>query len=66
MENLPGVDRMMMNGTRATLVLAGGAKLTDAQVTKALKAQGLKFETLNQHKIDRAGAAFIAKTPKFT
>jgi len=66
MENLDGVDRMMMSGTRATLVLDRGAKLTEADVKKALEDKGLKFESLEKLEIDRPAAAYVAKTPKFT
>jgi len=66
MENLDGVDRMMMSGTRATLVLEDGAKLTGAQVKQALEEQGLVFESFEAHEVDRPAAAYVAKTPKFT
>jgi len=66
MESLDGVDHMLMSGTRATLVLEKGAKLTEADVTKALKANGLKFESLEKQSVARPAAAYVAKTPKFT
>lgn len=56
----------MMSGTRATLVLNDGAKLTEADVAKVLKKQGLKFESLEMRKVDHAAAAYVIKTPKFT
>ncbi len=66
MESLDGIDRMMMSGTRATLVLESGAKLSEADVKKALEEKGLKFESLEEHKVDRPAAVYVAKTPKFT
>ncbi|MFT5199426.1 MAG: hypothetical protein ACI87O_002095 [Planctomycetota bacterium] len=66
MESLEGVDHMMMSGRRATLVLSKGSKLTEADVTKALKDKGLKFESFEKHKVARPAAAYVAKTPKFT
>ncbi|MBL4771369.1 MAG: hypothetical protein JKY61_09550 [Planctomycetes bacterium] len=66
MDSLDGVDRMMMSGTRATLVLKKSAKLTAADVKEALESKGLKFESFEKHKVDRAAAAYVAKTPKFT
>ena len=66
MESLDGIDSMMMSGTRATLVLEDNAKLSEAEVAKALKEKGLKFESLEKQKIPRPAAAYVAKTPKFT
>ncbi len=66
MDSLDGVDRKMMSGRRATLVLNKGAQLTEADVKAALKGKGLKFESLEKHKITRPAAAYVAKTPKFT
>lgn len=66
METLDGVDRMMMSGTRATLVLDAGASLTEADVRTALEEQGLTFESLEELVIERPAAAYVAKTPKFT
>ena len=66
MESLSGVDRMMMSGTRATLVLAAGAELTEEDVKQALVDNGLEFESLHQRTIERPSAAYVAKTPKLT
>jgi hypothetical protein len=66
MENLDGVDRMMMSGTRATLVLADGASLSAADVKQAVEAKGLKFESFEAVVVERPAAAYVAKTPKFT
>ncbi|MDF1837096.1 MAG: hypothetical protein P1V35_04450 [Planctomycetota bacterium] len=66
MESLDGIDRMMMSGTRATLVLAKDSKLTEADVAKALKDKGLKFESFEKQTVARPAAAYVAKTPKFT
>jgi hypothetical protein len=66
MEDLDGIEAMMMSGTRATLVLAEGANLTGAQVKKSLEARGLIFESFEKHVIPRASRAYVAKTPKFT
>jgi hypothetical protein len=66
MESLDSIDRMMMSGTRATLVLKSGAELNEAEVKKALKANGLKFESLKQAELERPMAAYVVKTPKFT
>ncbi|MCP3918815.1 MAG: hypothetical protein GY711_24980 [bacterium] len=66
MQSLDGVDRMMMSGTRATLVLDEDAKLTEADVKKALEDKGLKFESFEEHEVMRPAAAYVAKTPKFT
>lgn len=66
MEQLDGVDRFMMSGTRATLVLAEGAMLTEADVKQAVEGKGLKFESFEQVVIQRPAAAYVAKTPKFT
>ncbi len=66
MESLDGVDRMLMSGTRATLVLEAGAKLSQADVKGAVEDKGLKFESLEQMDVKRASAAYVAKTPKFT
>lgn len=66
MESLDGVDRMMMSGTRATLVLESGAELDEAVVKKALEEKGLVFESLEEQVVERPAAAYVAKTPKFT
>ena len=66
MEELDGVDRFMMSGTRATLVLDDGAKLTEADVKSALEDQNLVFESLEVVALERPAAAYVAKTPKFT
>ncbi|MFT7670961.1 MAG: hypothetical protein ACI8X5_003676 [Planctomycetota bacterium] len=66
MESLEGVERMMMSGTRATLVLEDGAVITEAEVKEALEGKGLVFESFEKHKIERAASAYVAKTPKFT
>lgn len=66
MESLDGVERMMMSGTRATLVLEVDAKLSEADVKQALEDNGLVFESLEQHVVERPAAAYVAKTPKFT
>lgn len=66
MESLDGIDRMMMSGVRATLVLADGATLSEHRVRQALEAQGLKFGTLERREIDRPAAAYVARTPKLT
>jgi hypothetical protein len=66
MESLEGVDRLMMSGTRATLVLAAGAQLAADDVKQALADQGLKFESFEARTIDRPAAAYVARTPKFT
>lgn len=64
MESLAGIDRMKMNGVRATLVLAKGATLAEADARDALAEQGLKFVSLQRHEIDYPVAAYVAKTPK--
>jgi hypothetical protein len=66
MESLEGVDRMMMSGTRATLVLKDGAILSEFRVKKAIEGVGLTFESLDEVDVSPAGAAYVAKTPKFT
>jgi hypothetical protein len=66
MESLDGVDRMMMSGTRATLVLSKESTLTEADVAKAIKDKGLKFESFEKHTVVRPASAYVAKTPKFT
>ena len=66
MESLEGVDRLMMSGSRATLLMKKDAKLTEAAVKKALESKKLTFEGLSEHKVPRAHAAYVAKTPKFT
>ncbi|MFT7486164.1 MAG: hypothetical protein ACI9F9_002018 [Candidatus Paceibacteria bacterium] len=66
MESLEGVDRMMMSGTRATLVLDGDAELTEKDVKDALEANGLVFESLEKQVIERPAGAYVARTPKFT
>lgn len=66
MESLDGVERMMMSGTRATLILKGGAELSEDDVKQALEDNGLQFESLEELEIQRAAAAYVAKTPKFT
>ncbi len=66
MESLKGIDRMMMSGVRATLVLEDGADLSEDDVKKALEDNGLKFGSLQELQIDRPTAAYVAKTPKFT
>jgi hypothetical protein len=66
METLTGVDRFMMSGTRATLVLKPDAELAEADVKQALEAKGLKFESLEEVVVERPAAAYVAKTPKFT
>lgn len=66
MENLAGVERMLMSGTRATLLLASGTKLTAADVKKALEDEGLTFESFEEHVMTRPAAVYVARTPKFT
>ncbi|MFT5291451.1 MAG: aspartokinase [Planctomycetota bacterium] len=66
MDSLEGVDRMMMSGTRATLVLSSGSKLSADDVKSALEEQGLKFESFDKQQLRRPSAAFVASTPKFT
>ena len=66
MESMDGIDRMLMSGTRATLVLEEGAVLTEADVQRALEDNGLVFESMQQHVIERPAAAYVASTPKFT
>lgn len=66
MESLDGVDRMLMSGTRATLVLDEDADLTEADVEQALEDEGLTFESLEELEVERAAAAYVARTPKFT
>ena len=66
MESLEGVDRMLLSGTRATLVLERGAELTEDDVRSAVEAQGLKFESFEEVEVDRPALAYVAKTPKFT
>lgn len=56
----------MMSGTRATLVLANGSELDEAQVKRAIEAQGLKFESIETVLIERPAAAYVARTPEFT
>ena len=55
-----------MSGTRATLVLKKGASLREADVKAAIEDVGLTFESLEQQSVAPAGAAYVAKTPKFT
>lgn len=57
---------MMMSGRRATLVLESGAVLTEARVKEAFAAEDLVFESMERLEVSPAGAAYIAKTPKFT
>ena len=45
MENLDGVERLMMSGLRATLVLEKDAQLTEADVKRVLADEKLKFES---------------------
>ncbi|MDG1498922.1 MAG: hypothetical protein P8N31_13385 [Planctomycetota bacterium] len=66
MESLDGVERLMMSGRRATLVLEPGAVLTEARLKEAFKAERLVFESMERVEVSPAGAAYIAKTPKFT
>ena len=66
MESLDGVERLMMSGTRATLVLEGGAELTEEEVKRAVEAKGLTFDSFEEVRVERAAAAYVAKTPKFT
>ena len=66
MESLEGVERMMMSGTRATLLLSPESALTEADVRQALEDNDLKFESFEKQTIERPAAAYVAKTPKFT
>lgn len=66
MEGLEGVDRLMMSGARATLVLADGATLTEAQAKAAVEGAGLTFESFATAEVSRAARAFVAETPGFT
>jgi hypothetical protein len=66
MESLEGIDRMMMSGRRATLVLESGAILNQAAVEAAIEDNGLVFESMEQMDVPAPGAVFVAKTPKFT
>lgn len=64
MESLEGVDRLMMNGVRATLVLAKGAVLAEADAKQAIEDHGLKFGFMERREIDYPVAAYVAKTLK--
>ncbi len=64
MESLDGVDRLMMSGVRATLVLDEGATLSEDDARSALEEQGLKFGHFERREIVRPLAAFVAGTPK--
>ena len=66
MESLEDVDRMMMSGTRATLVLKKGAELTEDEVKQALASKKLKFDSLTKQTIEQPEIVYVAKTPKFT
>ncbi len=66
MESLKGVDRMMMSGTRATLVLKEGVKLSEKEVKEALTAKKLTLDSITKVEVPQPGAAFVAKTPEFT
>ncbi len=66
MESLKGIDRMLMSGVRATLVLEDGADLSEADVKQAFEANGLKFGSFEKREIDHPAAAYVVKTPKFT
>lgn len=66
MESLAGVDRLLMCGTRATLLLAPGTDLAEDDVRKAVEGRGLTFESLAKETVERPAAAYVAVTPKFT
>lgn len=66
MESLDGVDRLLMSGARATIVLADGATLTEAEAKAAVEEAGLSFEGHTTARMPRAARAYVAKTPKFT
>lgn len=65
-ESLDGVDRFLMSGTRATLVLEAGAELSEADVKEAIESRGLTFHSLESQDVRQASAGYVAKTPKFT
>ncbi|MEM6671944.1 MAG: hypothetical protein AAF726_03820 [Planctomycetota bacterium] len=60
------IDRLFMTGTRATFTLKKDAKVDEKVVAEALKKKGLKFVSLKSEERDRAGAAYVAKTPGLT
>lgn len=57
------VERRVMSGSQATLILKAGQTLDRAELKKALEAQKLTFESLTQVERARAKAAYVIEVP---
>ncbi|MDP0492079.1 MAG: hypothetical protein Q7Q71_13605 [Verrucomicrobiota bacterium JB023] len=58
MTRQPGVNSVMLSGLRATILMNEGEKLDQAEVEKALKSGGLKFESFEKTTMPRPQAAY--------
>ena len=66
MESLEGVERFLMSGTRATLLLGDGATLEEETVRAAIEAKKLKFEGLERLEPTGAKQAIVVASPPVT
>ena len=64
------VETAYFDGTSVTFVFEKGVKVDEKALSAALKKEfedrKLTFISLSQKKIQRAGAAYVAKTPGLT
>ena len=66
MEELEGVERFLMSGTRAAIVLRPDASLDERAVREALAARGLDFERFERRSSPRPRAAYVVVSPPVT
>ena len=66
MEELEGVERFLMSGTRAAIVLRPGASPDERAVREALAARGLAFERFGPRRGARPRAAYVVVSPPVT
>lgn len=58
------VERRVMCGSQATLVLKAGQSIDQAELQKALEAQKLTFESFTKTERPRAKAAYVFEVPE--
>ena len=64
------VETAYFDGTNVTFIFEKGVKVDEKALSAALKKEvekhKLTFDSLTQKKVQRAGAAYVAKTPGLT
>lgn len=55
-----------MSGTDATLTLKAGQTISEEELTKALKDNGIKLESFKSEKRAKAKAAYVIETTGLT